>query len=84
MRNKGFKINFYEDMPYATRYPFKNSFVKKLRLKPMLLDITDFIDKKIKLLKVYKSHLYEDFHIIPSREYAFKFKSGKACERVWK
>ena len=83
-KSKKFKIYFYEDLPYATRHPFKKNFVRRLKLKPKLIDIAGFLDKKIELLKIYDSQLYFNQDIAPVRKYALKFKPGKPCERIWK
>ena len=92
--NSGKRVSLYEDLPYATYNDDDNNFSRRLRrvskifsLQSEVIDITDQLEQKLKVLENYKSQLNND-HIRRVQQHALGLAadathSTKACERVW-
>lgn len=73
-------IFFYEDLPYSCYEEFQE-FDKEMEI---LIDISKVIEKKCKLLDIYKSQLDKDM-IAMIKGYSLKLgRKGHNFERIWK
>ncbi|MDP3900674.1 MAG: hypothetical protein Q8Q23_06390 [bacterium] len=79
------KIFLYEDLPYAW-YGDVNKKIRVLKkawiLEPYLIDISRSINKKINLIKIYKSQI-DKIDCQKVVEYSESIIKGEKIERIW-
>lgn len=85
LKLKNNKMFFYEDIPYAW-YEGVGKKLKSLKkewiLEPNLIDLSANLDKKISLIKLYKSQIDEtDCQKVV--EYSRSIKKKRVLERIW-
>ncbi|WP_268225681.1 PIG-L deacetylase family protein [Sinomicrobium oceani] len=80
----GYKIYFYEDLPYVARnvHDYQSTFkkMKVLGYKPKLIPID--INKKTSLLKFYKSQMSDEW-LDCVKSYGYNLIDNKFYERIW-
>ena len=77
---------FYEDLPYSSNSKWLEKELNYLAnyfvLRPIRIDISDVIEEKFKLLKIYNSQISQrDIDQIIS--YSKSFEEGKNYEQIW-
>lgn len=84
---KNMKIFIYEELPYATnsrwvRRAKENSIFLNHQTKEKLLDISEYVEDKRALLRIYKSQL-EEKGCQDITNHAMKITEKGAAERIW-
>ena len=84
---KNMKIFIYEELPYATnsrwvRRAKENSIFLNHQTKEKLLDISEYVEDKRALLRIYKSQL-EEKGCQDIINHAMKITEKGAAERIW-
>lgn len=80
-------VFFYEDLPYSINQSWLDSAIGTLKirgykLKPMLLDISNYVAKKEYIMSLYKSQIKQR-DIKKMLSYAKEIEPSKYCERIW-
>lgn len=86
LQKAGVNLYAYEDLPYAwygDNDKALNSLIKKHRVTPITLDISSSINKKMDLLRIYRSQLSND-DLQKVFEYSQSIGDKINKERVWK
>jgi len=80
LKLNGYKIIWYEDLPYMT---WKNkSIITNLNKKYNFETIDINIDKKLSVIKLYTSQIF-DIWMSEIKKYSGSIVKGKYVERVW-
>lgn len=81
----GYEVHFYEDLPYIFAHQQDNQMticsMMKMGYEPNYFEID--IEKKIFLLKLYKSQMSDEWLDI-MKAYSYNLRDNKFYERVWR
>lgn len=85
-QERGYKLYFYEDMPYSVNVSWLTKMLedtgRKYDLEENIIKIDDVLEQKNELLKIYKTQI-KSRDIRMMNAYMRSIKEGFVCERFW-